>query len=155
MNLDGNARSLGRGAEMSGQEAYDTEEARGILVRLSSELLPPLQNTAEGRTEAAEQLLKEAMALLSETGFEVSHDADQIETATLKHVGSVRLRAEVGEIQVTGVRAHMRGAMPSIGWHTAELEMNSTCKLEGRDKRGALAVVADLVDKCMRESAQS
>jgi hypothetical protein len=148
---------------------HDADEARRILLRTRDELsLTHKQQAQKARTQAADQLLAQVVALLTELGFTVTKD-DRYDhqTARLQHTGSVSIRSNGGNIEARGIQENTDRL---FDWHAAELEFDPTTgKLEGSKddtrfvqvpgerirKRNALAVVAELVDKCMRESVKT
>jgi hypothetical protein len=147
---------------------YDAAEASGILAQTRNNLSLEAQVEAKNaRSSEAGRLLKQVLTLLQASGFQAARNEGEDLVVILPRVGSVQIRDEAGGILVTGIRKHPPGV---IQWHPAELDFDPvTLRFEGREadtryvpvpaervrKRSALAVVAELVDKCMRESAAS
>jgi len=141
---------------------YSAEEALRIALRTRDELSYVARAEARAaRTRAADRLLTEAVALFSGHGFQDSKDESGNRVLTLlktdrSNGATVVLRNEGGEVLIAGKRADLD--MDPV---TGKLEGTSAdtffVQVPGEPirKRSALAVVAELVSTCMRESAKS
>ncbi|HZU85616.1 MAG TPA: hypothetical protein VE987_21960 [Polyangiaceae bacterium] len=140
------------------KKPYDTDEARGILAKAYAQLSPRGRHEAkEARIKAADVLLDELVTLLTNVGFRVKErdETDHCRKVSIDSGGAVYLGNDEGNIKVSGV-GQFNGR--TLGWKTAELDFDFvTRQFEGHEedkripKRNALAVVAELIEACLRE----
>ena len=145
---------------------YDTDEATTILRALRNDLsLSAKEAIRKARATAAERLVAETKALLSANGFDVTEEGEFVKIR-LPPTETVLMHCDDGIISVISV--HSDGG-DFISRHRPEIDFDpASGKFEGRAedqrfvpvpgqpasrRRGALAVMAQLVDKAMREGA--